>query len=370
MGKYHIGFVMEQALGHVTHTQNLRANTVLAPDIDAFWTLPKFEPTGIGARIPVYKSNWTVRAGWQARRGIARLNRTTRLDALFFHTQVTAVLATNWVRRIPSVVSLDATPLQYDALGQFYQHAPGPAFKERLSFRLNQECYQAARHLVTWSQWAKDSLVGDYGIPVEKITVIPPGAITQDWIRPAPRVAHDGPVRILFVGASLERKGGLLLLAAFRALRSLGVELHLVTRDAVAPEPGLFVYHDMQPNSAALKALYHSCDVFALPTFADCLPMVLSEAGAAGLPVVSTTLAGIPEIVRHNETGFLTAVGDAEGLTRALRTLVEERELRLRMGERAVLQTTREFDARLNAVKLFTLLTHEVDVARAAVYAA
>lgn len=194
--------------------------------------------------------------------------------------------------------------------------------------------------------------------------MIPPGAIAQDWLRPAPRVPHDGPVKILFVGAGLERKGGLLLLDSFRALRPLGVELYLVTRDTVAPEPRLFMYHDMQPNSQALWERYHVCDVFALPTFADCLPMVLSEAGAAGWPVVSTTLAGIPEIVGHGDTGSLTAVGDADSLTRALRTLVEAPELRLRMGERVVVWTTREFDAQQNALKLFNLLKHDVDVAR------
>lgn len=366
MGVYNIGFIMEQALGHVTHTQNLKASASLAPDMEAFWTLPQFQPTGIGAHIPIYKSNWSVRASLQARSGLARLNKQTRLDALFFHTQVTAVLANNWVRRIPSIVSLDATPLQYDQLGQFYQHEPGPAIKERLSFKLNRDCFRMARHLVTWSEWARQSLIADYGIAGEKITVIAPGATTRDWLRPTPRTLHDGAIKILFVGASLERKGGFLLLEAFRALRPLGVELHLVTRDAVAPEPGLFVYSDMQPNSQPLKDLYHRCDIFALPTFADCLPMVLSEAGASGLPVVSTELAGIPEIVRHDETGFLAPVGDTEGLTRALRTLVEQPELRLRMGERAVTRTTSLFDAQKNAVRLFDLLKHEVDVARPA----
>jgi len=163
MAEYQIGFVMEQALGHVTHSQNLRANTFLAPVIEALWTLRSFEPTGIGAHILVYKSNWRVRASPQARRGLARLARQIRLDALIFHRRATAVLAANWLRRIPSIVSLDPTPLPYDALGQYYQHTAAPALKEPLSFRLNQACHETARHLVTWSQWAKDSLIRDYG---------------------------------------------------------------------------------------------------------------------------------------------------------------------------------------------------------------
>jgi glycosyltransferase involved in cell wall biosynthesis len=166
------------------------------------------------------------------------------------------------------------------------------------------------------------------------------------------------------VGANLERKGGLVLLEAFRALRPLGVELHLVTKDTVADEAGLFVYRDMQPNSAELRALYHSCDIFALPTFGDCLPMVLSEAGAAGLPAVTTTVAAIPEIVRHGVTGLTVPAGNARALEEALRSLVLQPALRLHMGEQAIAHIARSYDARHNAMRLLELLKDQVDRAR------
>ena len=81
------------------------------------------------------------------------------------------------------------------------------------------------------SDWTKLGLVRDYEVPADKITVIPPGVNVQEWRRPTPRVPHTDPVKILFVGGDLERKGGLVLLEAFRALRHLGLELHLVTKD-------------------------------------------------------------------------------------------------------------------------------------------
>ena len=108
-------------------------------------------------------------------------------------------------------------------------------------------------------------------MPADKITVIPPGVNVHEWRRPTPRVPHANPVKILFVGGDLERKGGLVLLEAFRALRHLGLELHLVTKDRLAPEPGVFVYNNLEANSQPLKDLYHTCDIFALPTFGDCL---------------------------------------------------------------------------------------------------
>jgi glycosyltransferase involved in cell wall biosynthesis len=364
MAVYNIGFIMEQALGHVTHTRNLQSNIPRDLEVRAHWGLIPFEAEGLAARIPVYKSNWTVRAGLRARAALARMARRAPLDALLFHTQVPAVLAADWLRRIPGVVSLDATPRQYDRLGQFYQHAQGPSWLEDLKWRLNRDCYRAARHLVTWSRWAKQGLVDEYEVPADKVTVVPPGVNIRDWARPTPRTRHDGPARILFVGASLERKGGLLLLQAFRALRPLGVELHLVTKEPVNPEPGLVVHHDMQPNSPALRELYHRADIFALPTYGDCLPMVLSEAGAAGLPAVSTAVAGIPEITRDGETGLVVPAGDARALEEALRRLVLQPELRLRLGERAAAHVAREYDAQRNAGRLLDLLKGEVELAR------
>jgi glycosyltransferase involved in cell wall biosynthesis len=364
MAAYHIGFIMEQALGHVTHTKNLQVNVARDPEVHAHWGLVPFETVGIAARIPVYKSNWTVRAGLRARRQVARISRKVSLDALFFHTQVPAILATSWLKKIPGIVSLDATPLQYDRLGAFYQHESGPAWLEALKWRLNRDCYRAARHLVVWAEWTKQSLVEEYEVPAHKITVIPPGVNVRDWQAPLPRTSRTGPVKILFVGANLERKGGLLLIDAFRALRHLGVELHLVTKDQVAPESGLFVYHGMQPNSQPLKDLYHSCDIFALPTFGDCLPMVLSEAGASGMAVVSTRVAAIPEIVHDGQTGLTVPAGDTAALTEALRRLILSPDLRMQLGERANVHVDRAYDAQKNAVRLLDLLKGEIDMAR------
>ncbi|MCA9971921.1 MAG: glycosyltransferase family 4 protein [Anaerolineales bacterium] len=366
MPPYHLGFIIEQALGHVTHGQNLQALVPQDPAVRAHWALPAFPVAGTAARIPLYKSNWTVRAGLRTRRLLRRMARQAPLDALFFHTQVTAVLNPDWLRRLPSVVSLDATPMQYDELGDVYSHETGPAWLEQAKWRLNHRCFHAARHVVAWTRWTHDSLVRDYGVPPEKISVIPPGVDTRAWQRPTPRTAHADPVKILFVGGDLARKGGLLLLDAFRGLRAqTAVELHLVTRTPVPAEPGLFVYHDMQPNSPRLRQLYHAADLFCLPTFGDCLPMVLSEAGAAGLPAISTRVAGIPEIVRDGETRLLVPPGDAAALTHALAALVHNPQRRLALGETAVAHTTAHFNAAANAARLLALLKHVADSASA-----
>ncbi len=371
MMKHTFGFVLEQALGHRTHSNNLRTNVPSDHTVEALWAEIPFEVEGLAARLPLYRSNWTVRAGLRARRAVAQMRREQgEIDALFFHTQVPAVLATNWVRRIPSIVSLDATPRQYDELGQFYQHEQGPAWLENIKWRLNRRCFHHAQHLVTWSRWAKQGLVDDYGVAPDKITVISPGVNVTAWTRPTPRTeaAHKAgePVKILFVGGDLERKGGLLLLEAFRALRDeqparVPVELHLVTRDGMEAEPGLFVYNDMQPNSEPLKQLFHTCDIFCLPTYGDCLAMVLSEASAAEMPLITTKVGGLPEIAHHEETGLLVPTGSVPALLDALRRLLANPIERVEMGQRARALVQREFDAEQNTVKLLTLLKQVAD---------
>src|SRR5262245_55713270 len=103
----HVGFVVERSLGHITHADNLRR---LLPDeaiIDADLFEVPWDTDGVAARIPVFNSNWTVRAGLRARRAIGAMQRRQALDALFIHTQVPAVLAGRWLKRIPTVVSVD-----------------------------------------------------------------------------------------------------------------------------------------------------------------------------------------------------------------------------------------------------------------------
>ena len=363
-----IGFVLERSLGHVTHADNLGRLLPHDTSIEAELLPVDYAVTGWTAKVPVFNSNWTVRAGMRARAGIKAMHARRPLDALFIHTQVPAVLCDSWIRRIPTVVSLDATPLQYDELGAHYGHQPGNARVERLKWRANRACLRDARHVVTWTQWAKDGVVDGYGIDPDKITVIPPGVTPSLWHATSPRVEGDGDgrgvVRILFVGGDLQRKGNDVLLTAFQELRtslaaagsSTEVELHLATGATVPPAPGVVVHQGLKPNSPELIALYHRSDIFCLPTRGDCLPMVLSEAGAAELPLVSTAVAGIPEIVRDGDTGLVVPLDDVGSLVQALRTLVDDPVLRRRLGASARHLVDEQFDADQNTRRLVELL--------------
>jgi glycosyltransferase involved in cell wall biosynthesis len=365
---FHFGFIVEQTLGHITHTLNLQKHIACDPEVQAEWGLPAWKHDGVTGKIPVLRSNWTLQAGLQSRTILHDFHRrSSKLNALFFHTQVTAVLSPDWLRRVPSIVSLDATPRQYDRLGAFYDHSTGPVWLENWKWRLNRDCFRLARHIVTWSEWAKQGLVDEYEVPADKISVIPPGVDVRAWSPPEGATSKLGPVRILFVGGDMERKGGSTLLEAFQQLQaqlpsgpngngSVSIELHLVTRASVKPEPGVFVYSDLQPNSKELKELFFRSDIFCLPTLGDCLPMVLSEAGAAGLPAVSTRIAAMPEIIHDGKTGSLVPPGDVQALTAALRRLIVDPGLRRQQGQAARQVIAQTYDASRNADELLNLM--------------
>ncbi|MEQ1758401.1 MAG: glycosyltransferase [Vicinamibacterales bacterium] len=87
----------------------------------------------------------------------------------------------------------------------------------------------------------------------------------------------------------------------------------------------------------------------------DGLPTVIIEAMAVGLPVVSTPVTGIPEIVRHGTTGLIVAEGDAGALAEALETLLTDDRLRTRLSAAARRVIEMGFDTRKNAVALADL---------------
>ena len=349
-----IGFALEYSLGHRTHAENLKRVLKGSHGIDpAYVDLPFHNTPGRWARLPGVRSNWSLRASIGAYLGLR--GQVGALRAALFHTQVTSLFSAGLMRRLPSVVSLDATPLQYDALGSFYGHRTGSGRLEALKKRLNQRAFAAARHLVTWSQWAMDSLVRDYGMPAEKISVIPPGIDTSLWQFPNRPQPPDGSVNLLFVGGDFVRKGGDVLLDAFRQVpASANAHLHVVTQtEAIGAHcPNVTIHRGVTPNSERLLRLFSEADLFVFPTRGDCLPLAVMEALAAGLPVITTEVGALPEAVKHGETGWIVPVDDAAELAEAITLLAADPSLRRELSRAAREAAVARFDASRNYAAL------------------
>src|SRR5579859_5674921 len=117
-------FIIEQTLGHITHTRNLHAAAEAQRAVVPTWLPIPFDVGRAQRFMPLMRNNWSVRASWRARRGLNAVLRQQPHDVLFFHTQVTALFSTSLIERYPSVVSLDATPIGYDQMGASYGHRP------------------------------------------------------------------------------------------------------------------------------------------------------------------------------------------------------------------------------------------------------
>jgi glycosyltransferase involved in cell wall biosynthesis len=359
---------MEQTLGHVTHYRNLRGVIAGQADITATWLPIPFDVRGASRLVPLLRSNWSVRASWRARRALTNVLAARPLDALVFHTQVTALFSPAIMRQIPTIVSLDATPLNYDSVGCYYGHRPaGDGLLDRQVYRLNHRVFHAATGLVVWSDWARRSLELDYGVDPARVRVLAPGAAPAYFdigarraSDTADRLPERGPVRLLFVGGDFRRKGGPLLLECVRGLLGERCELHIVTQESVAPQPNVYVHRGLGPNSPELLRLFAEADVFVLPSMAECLAVVLMEATAAGLPVVTTEVGALGEAVQRGESGLVVGAGDGQALYEALAALVSDRERRQRMGRAGHALARQKFDAGRNNRALVDLVVEMV----------
>jgi glycosyltransferase involved in cell wall biosynthesis len=340
------GFVIEQTLGHVTHGKNLRESLSEEPDLETEWLDVPFRPSQRLYRTPPVSANWSLRGGLYARNQLMA-NGWQSLDALFVHTMTVSLFSTPVYEKVPTIISTDATPINTDSLALGYGHRKQPGPVEAVKAALARNALRKAAGYVSWSEWAKQSLVDDYGVAPEKVLVAAPGTEICTFTRSQPR--RPGPPRILFVGGDFVRKGGDVLLEAYRRRLRGKAELHIVSGYAVPEQEGVFRYEGLTANSRDLVDLYTQADVFALPTRADCLAVVLGEAMAASLPIITTNVGAHAEAVQDGVNGLIVPPGDHEALGDALERLIDDRVLREEMGQRGRCIAEQRFDAHKNA---------------------
>ena len=182
----------------------------------------------------------------------------------------------------------------------------------------------------------------------------------------ARRQAHDPsePVRVLFVGGDFVRKGGEQLLEAFSSASfDRPAELHLVTNHALESRPNnVFVHRGLGPNSPQLLRLFEMADLFVLPSFAECLAVVLMEATAAGLPVITTDVGALAEAVEPEQSGLVLEAGDTRALRASLDLLIGDPMRRQRMGQAGHALAQRKFHAQRNNHALLDLVVQAAAV--------
>ena len=299
-----------------------RINAALAPWQHYSVALATFHPSRGRWRERFWKNELAFQL--QTRNGRAGLAQIRApYDVVF---QVHALFRTT---AAPYVVYVDNTHRQTLAGWPIWNPLRGRALDRWLADE--QAIYERATHLFTMGEPAAESLRAAYGIPAERVTNVGGGANFTTLPLLAETVREP---TILFVGKDWRRKGGDVLIEAFRIVRAHfpGARLQIVGTTEAPRGPGIEVFGRVTDRHQ-LADLYARASIFCLPSLFDPFPLVLMEAMASGLPCVASAVCGIPEIVVDGETGVLVPPDDAHRLATALLRLLTRPEEASAMGE-------------------------------------
>ena len=235
-----------------------------------------------------------------------------------------------------------------------------------------------ASQVVAISDYNRSQVAAMCNLPDEALSLIHCGVNladlrgqTQDQLeRPV-----GTPLRILSVGSLVSKKGHNYLIDACNLLKERGLEFNCTIIGGGPAESALHQQIEafgLQDQVELLGARshpeiinsYHQHDLFVLASVVspsgdrDGIPVVLMEAGAMGLPLVSTRVSGIPELVRHGQTGLLVPPGDPNALAEAILSLAANPKMRTQLGNNARTLVEAEFSIESSADRLAVLFQH------------
>jgi glycosyltransferase involved in cell wall biosynthesis len=234
--------------------------------------------------------------------------------------------------------------------------APKTIYKSQDNSRLIKGIMQAysnvCLHLSLWScdrvHLLAPALIADY----KSLRNVPSSVFFEGVpVTQIPRRAESAEMYVLLVGAPWRVKGVDVLIEAFLRLapdfpdvklKILGHHPDIALLEAMSQGSQQIEFLKARPNSEVLEIISKAA-IFALPSRSEGVPRVILEAMAAGVPVIGSSVGGIPTIVRDGENGFLVPSEDVSALVDRLRQLLSDAELRNSMGNRGYEMAHAEF---------------------------
>lgn len=200
----------------------------------------------------------------------------------------------------------------------------------------------------------------------DRLDVVHVGIPVAQFTRSSAPPALDRDPRILYIGRLVPEKGQAVLLEAVAQLASRGHQVEVTLAGDGSLRPALERRAELlgiaprvsflgAVGQDRLRELYEGASIFCLPSFAEGVPVVLMEAMAMGLPVVSTRITGIPELIEDGVSGLLVAPGRADELADRLEWLLSSPSLCRELGDQGREAVLREFDAERSAAQLYDL---------------
>lgn len=268
-----------------------------------------------------------------------------RFDVVHIMTQQRG-LVLPLLRRLSAakiVINSDATMVQWDRDFGYPRRGPRP------EIAAERRIFTAADAVACASEWVAGSVESDCGVSRERVFLHMPCARMLEGVsprRPEAHIGRPGPLRLIFVGNAWKRKGGPRLLRWHQQRWTGRAELHVCSAEApIDRSCRAVIWHGRTDHSRLMRELLPAADLFVLPTHEDTFLIAAQEAQALGLPVVSTRLAGIPEVVADGESGLLCARDDDAAYIAAVERLMDEPQFLSRLSAGAAAHAARRLNA-------------------------
>ncbi len=368
-------FVVEYALGHRTHARFLEqhlaederfdASVMRLPrpgrlaDFLAHLQVPPIHRLGLDGWVwwlMQYKRHQLLRS-WKSSG-----QNPANLDLLYIHTQTAAAALLDVPTTVPAVVSIDLTWKLAFRESRYF--GKSPAFLP--VYGLEKAIYERADLVVSFSDWAAQSVIEDYKIPASKVQVVrngvtlPPPAV-QPAAATSPNGASEPPMmRLGFVGNQFQRKGGDLLLRLHQDRFADRAHLTIVSNDAPKPEK-LGDLRNVEflsevPWDELMSKVVPGFDLFVFPSRFDYSPYAVIEAMTAGVPVIATRVGSVPEMIEDGYNGFLVNPGSQAQLADRIEWALANRDALPAMGERGRQRAAAAYAAEKNYPYLIDVL--------------
>jgi glycosyltransferase involved in cell wall biosynthesis len=281
-----------------------------------------------------------------------------KLDLMYIHTQTAAAALLDLPPTVPAVVSIDLTwrlafrESRYVGQSPFFYPVYG----------LEKAVYDRADLVVSFSDWAAQSVIEDYKIPASKVQVVRNGVTLPPALGPtAPATNGASPLmRFGFIGNQFQRKGGDLLLRLHQDRFADRAHLTIVTNDPPKPETvgelkNVEILSEV-PWDKLMSQVLPSFDLFVFPSRFDYSPYAVIEAMTAGVPVVATRVGSVPEMIEDGYNGFLVRPGSQAQLADRLEWALTNRAALPAMGERGRQRAAAAYAAEKNYPYLIDML--------------
>jgi glycosyltransferase involved in cell wall biosynthesis len=273
-----------------------------------------------------------------------------------------------------------AASIASDLLGitfTLHAHAVGLFKRNHQSVRRQME---DASRIVTISSYHRDHIADLCPrIKLDDIGIVY-CSLDTDHFRPLFKQSGDGPIHILSIGRLIEKKGFEYLVDACAVLAESGLpfQCHIVGDGPLQEALQARIDdHGLQDQVTLLGALeqaqvlelYQKSDIFVLACIVaddgnrDGLPVVLIEAMSCELPVITTPVTGIIDLVQHGQSGLLVKERDIFALAEALQKLIKDEQIRRQLGKQARQKVLKDFQIQRSTAKLAAIFRKAVSSA-------